>query len=132
MKSMPNAFYNPTKGFMQGFEPKDYYKYMAQSRIVPAPAGNVTIDSFRFYEAIEMLSIPIADSKNAIGEEFDFFHYVFPEEFPAQTTSNWNELPSITNDLLTDYSANLHRIVSWWIRYKRDFANKIMEQVNEY
>ena len=132
MPTINNALFNPTAGFMQGYEPKDYYQYLAKSRVVPAPAGNITIDSFRFYEAIEMLCIPIGDSKNSVGEDFNFYHYVFGDSVPFETTNSWKNLQGIADRALSNYPEKLHEIVSWWIKYKRDFANKIMEQVYEH
>lgn len=132
MPHINNSLFNPTKGFMQGYEPAEYYKYLAESKIVPAPAGNITIDSFRFYEAIEMLCVPIGDSKNSIGENFDFYGYVFDHNLPVERTHNWKELQDIADRTLADYPSKMHQVVSWWIKYKRDFANKIMEQVYEH
>ena len=40
-------------------------------------------------------------------------------------------LSSIVPDLLAEYPANMHRVVAWWIKYKRDFGLKIMEAVHE-
>lgn len=130
MNSVPNILCNATPGFTQGYPLPEYYQKMHESKISPSPAGAITIDSFRFYEAIEMLSLPIADSINSAGVNIGFWELVFGDNFPVKQVSNWNDLQSLVPDLLSNYPANLHRVVSWWIKYKRDFRNKIMEQVN--
>ena len=130
MPSIPNALFNPTPGFTQGYEPKEYFKHIIESRIIPCPAGTSTVDSFRFYEALEMLAIPIGDLRNSSNEKQDYWNFVFEQEVPMPKSSNWFLLDVQVKELLSDYPANMHRVVSWWIKYKRDFAYKIMEQIN--
>jgi hypothetical protein len=131
MNRIPNSLYNPTSGFMQGYSQKEYYKHMAESKIIPAPAGNVTIDSFRFYEAIEMLSLPLADGINSKDERVPFWELMF-DDMPAMIVYDWKTLPKMVPDLIKHYPANMHKVVSWWLLYKRNFSNKIMEQLNEH
>jgi hypothetical protein len=130
--NVPDVLFNPTAGFTQGYEPKEYYKHLLESKVVPAPAGTATIDSFRFYEALEMLALPIGDLKNSVNEEQNFWDFTFEQSTPfIPKTNNWHEVPGIIEKEVNDYPANMHRAVNWWIRYKRDFAYKIMEQINE-
>jgi hypothetical protein len=129
--NIKDAKYNLTKGFAKGDDPKEYYQKLFLAKYAPSPAGAATIDSFRFYEALEMLCLPIADSVSSIGENYGFWELLF-ETMPVVQTDDWNKLQSIVDSLNNDYPANLHRAVCWWIKYKRDFANKIMEQINEH
>ena len=131
LKRLPNAVYKLTKRFAQGETPKDYYRLLASSKFAPAPAGNATIDSFRFYEGLEMLSLPIADRISSVGEDYGFWEILF-KDMPICQIQNWNKLRLLVPQLLEDYPANMHRAVSWWIKQKRDFAYKIMEQINEH
>ena len=130
MPTISNALFNPTPGFTQGYEPKEYYRHILESKIIPCPAGTSTIDSFRFYEALEMLSLPVGDIRNSNNEKQDYWDFVFQQNTPVPKTANWYTLSEITENTLSNYPANMHRAVSWWIRYKRDFAYKIMEQIN--
>lgn len=131
MPKIKNSLFNPTAGFTQGYGPEEYYKLLSQSKIVPCPAGAASIDSFRFFESIEMMAIPIGDTKSSKNESFDFWTFLFGEnDFPK--TDNWKVLERMIGEILSDYPANLHRLVSWWIKYKRDFAIQIMEQINEH
>ena len=126
-----HTLFNATPAFSLGYPIKEYYSLLSKSRIAPAPAGNVVIDSFRFFEAIEMMCLPIGDLKNSRGEEFDFFHFVYPDGVPVRRMSNWNLIERMVSNLLEEYPNNMHQAVSWWIKYKRDLSLKIMEQVNE-
>ena len=131
LSKMPDSMFNATPAFSLGYPLKEYYSLLSKSRIAPAPAGNVVIDSFRFFEAIEMLCLPIGDLKNAEGEVFDFFNFVCPNGVPVIGTSDWSLVGRIVSHLLQEYPNNMHKVVSWWIKYKRDLSLKIMEQVNE-
>jgi len=132
MKDYKPEHYWPTAGFMQGGHPKDYYAELAKSKVSPAPAGTATIDSFRFYEGLELLAVPVGDTKNSVGEDFDYWNYMFEQSVPFPKTNDWKNLPGMVDSIIAEYPANMHKIVSWWIKYKRDFANKIMEQINEH
>jgi hypothetical protein len=131
IQAMPNALFKPTAGFAQGDKPVDYYRTLASARIAPAPSGAVVIDSFRFFEAIEMLCLPIADRVDPKGNSLEFYKYVFGYEIPVTHVSNWSELHKLTPELLNQYPKNMHKVVTWWIKYKRDLGIKIMRQVNE-
>jgi hypothetical protein len=131
MPSLQNALYKPTAGFAQGDTPKEYYKNLSTARIAPCPAGAQVVDTFRFFEAIEMLALPIGDLVDSKGREGDYFHYIFQADMPIVKIKDWNVLPNIVPDLVAEYPANMHRVVAWWLRYKRNFGLKIMEAVHE-
>jgi hypothetical protein len=131
MPGLQNTLYKPTEGFAQGDTPKDYYKHLSTAKIAPCPAGAQVVDTFRFFEAIEMLTLPIGDLIDSKGKEGDYFHYIFQADMPIVKVKDWNMLSSIVPDLLAEYPANMHRVVAWWIKYKRDFGLKIMEAVHE-
>jgi hypothetical protein len=129
MPYIENSLFEPTKGFAQGGTPEEYYSKLSQARFAPCPAGAVVVDTFRFFEAIEMLSLPIGDLKNSRGEHDDFLTYALDNP-PCPVVYEWEELQGIINMCKTDYHKRLHTIVCWWIKYKRDLSFKIMEQVN--
>ncbi len=125
-----NSFYNPTNGFAEGLKPKNYYDKMSLSKIVPCPSGAEVIDSFRFYEAIETLCLPIGDRIDSKGINPDFYNFVFGDIHPIKTLENWNHLSELLPNLLETYMSNMHKTVCWWIKYKRDLSIEIMRQVN--
>ena len=127
MPRMKNSLYKPTEGFAQGDPPNEYYQNMAAAKVVPAPSGAAVIDNFRFFEALEMLALPIGDLKQANGRETNFYEYVYGKTIPVPLTHDWQQLGKIISEIMNDYPANMHKAVCWWIKYKRDFANKIME-----
>ena len=130
MPEMPNSFYNPTTGFAEGLSPKRYYDKMFLSKIVPCPSGAMVIDSFRFYEAIEMLCLPIGDKLDSKMQNTNFFNFLFQGEHSIKTVENWQNLSGLLPELLNNYTSEMHQVVCWWIKYKRDLFNELMRQVN--
>jgi hypothetical protein len=130
LPKVPNALFTLTAGFAQGGEPIEYYKALASAKIAPAPSGAATMDTFRFFEAIEMLCLPIFDKIDSKGVSRDFYKDVFGYDIPTTGVVNWDELHQLIPELLSQYPGNMHKIVSWWIKYKRDLGIKIMRQIN--
>jgi hypothetical protein len=130
MPNIPNSFYNPTTGFAEGLKPKQYYDKMFLSKIVPCPSGAIVVDSFRFYEAIEMLCLPIGDKLDSKMQNTDFFNFLFEDNHRIKTFENWKHLSDLLPELLNNYTSEMHQIVCWWIKYKRDLSIKLMRQVN--
>jgi hypothetical protein len=129
MPKLKNSLYKPTDGFAKGDNPKEYYNNLLSSKVCPAPSGAVVIDSFRFYEALEMLSLPIADLRDSKNLITNFYYKMF-EIMPIESVTDWYQLSGILEKILKDYPNNMHEAVSWWIKCKRDLSIKIMRQIN--
>ena len=130
MPTLKNSLYGPTQGFSQGDKPKDYYSKLASAKIAPCPSGAAVIDTFRFFESIELLTLPVADTINPKGIQTDFYKNMFGVNVPFNYVSNWNELNKLVPKLLDQYPNNMHQVVCWWIKQKRDLGIKIMRQIN--
>jgi len=130
MPKLKNSLFGPTKGFSLGDKPKDYYAKLASAKIAPCPSGIAVIDTFRFFESMELLTLPIADKLDPSMTETKFYMKMFGPEFPVESVDNWNNIQELIPELLENYPNNMHRVVSWWIKYKRDLGIKIMGQVN--
>jgi hypothetical protein len=130
MPMLKNSLYGPTKGFSLGDKPKDYYAKLSSAKIAPCPSGAAVIDTFRFFESIELLTLPIADKLDPSMTETKFYMKMFGTEFPVESVDNWNNIEKLLPELLESYPNNMHRVVGWWIKYKRDLGIKIMEQIN--
>jgi hypothetical protein len=130
MPTLKNSLYGPTAGFSQGDKPKDYYAKLASAKIAPCPSGAAVIDTFRFFESIELLTLPVADTINPKGIQTDFYKNMFGVNVPFNYVSNWNELNRLVPKLLDQYPNNMHQVVCWWIKQKRDLGIKIMRQIN--
>ena len=129
--NIDNAQFNPTPGFTQGVEPEIYYDMIMKSKIIPCPSGIKVLDSFRFYEALELLALPLADTIDPLGDKTMYFERLFNNTMECPKIQNWMDLPDLMVKLNEGYPNNMHSAVSWWIKYKRDLFNTLMEQINE-
>lgn len=119
-----------TKGFTQGLEPAEYYKRLAAARIAPCPAGTITPDSFRVFEALESMCFVMADNKNSQGTVEKYWQWLFDEEPPFNTVNEWDVLVGWAYNALDDWPKNIQQQTAWWIKKKREFAYKVKEQLN--
>ena len=117
----------PSSGFTQGMPPAEYYALMNRTKIAPCPSGAVIPDSFRMFEALESMCVPIGDMKTPNGDVVGYWDWLFDEIVPFPQVSNWQALNSMTDEVLEGYPQNMHRITSWWIAKKRNFAYEVME-----
>lgn len=117
-----------SEGFTQGEPHKDYYEHMLDSKIAPCPSGAVIPDSFRLFEALECMTIPIADERTPDGTVMEYWDWLFNEATPFPHITNWDRLFGLVPELLEDYPRNIHQITAWYIKYKRDFKYKLLEQ----
>jgi len=125
-----NSIVIRTGGFTQGETHEDYYNYMLSAKIAPAPSGAVIPDSFRLFEALECMAIPIADQKLPSDEIWEYWDWLFGEIVPFPRITNWFAINEIVEDTLINYPNNMHKQTEWWIKWKRKFVYKVIEQLN--
>lgn len=116
-----------TAGFAKGVSPIDYMYNMCNARVAPAPAGPVSADSFRTYEALEAGAVPIVDQISQAGD-FAYSFYLFDNPpFPA--LYNYDDLPGYTRDALKDYPHLNNEVQAWWIRTKRNLIFQFLADI---
>lgn len=133
LKIMPRK-YNieafDTQGFTQGMSHLDYYMGMVGAKVAPAPSGAIIPDSFRLFEALECMSIPIGDQRTASGDIMEYWDWLFGEITPFPHITDWESLPAYMKEIRKDYPHNMHKQTAWWLLYKRNFKIKVLEQLN--
>jgi len=127
----PDYDINRTSGFTKGFGHQEYYERTVKAKIVPNPAGAYSPDCFRLVEAFECMCVPIADEKDAHGFIDGYWEWFFKEQLPFPLIKDWNNLPGYIEDVLNNWPDIMHQQTAWWINYKRDFAYKVLEQLND-
>jgi hypothetical protein len=121
-----------TKGFTQGYDdPKEYYKRMASAKVTPCPSGPAIQDTFRTYEALEAMSIPIVDSKTPEDAgPTDYWTILFGKEPPFPIIrDDYESLPNYVRNLEADWPRNINRITAWWIAKKREYAQNLNDDI---
>lgn len=108
-----------TSGFSQGFPRDEYYDWMSRAKVAPAPRGNISPDSFRLYEAMEVGAVPITEDR-------EFWNYLFGDHRFAVIDSDWEEIKSITQHILDYYPFDNNRVQAWWMRKKLDIQDDLL------
>lgn len=119
-----------TQGFTQGMPHQEYYQKMARAKVVPCPSGAVVPDSFRLFEALECMAIPIADEVNPSGTIHGYWDWLFNQTTPFPKIVHWHEVNDKIQESLQNYDSLVQKQTCWWLKYKRDFKLTIKEQLN--
>jgi hypothetical protein len=117
-----------TDGFTQGMDPDDYARLMTSTKVAPAPAGPASPDSFRLYEALQAHAVPIADDVTPGYDSAGYWRTVFPDA-PFPILTGYEQLRGYVGDQLGCWPANANRIAAWWMRYKRQMAGWLREDL---
>ena len=126
-----NVFIHESEGFTRGLSHQDYYNGMAAAKVATAPSGANVPGSFRLYEALECMAIPIADECNPQGTINSYWDWLFGEVTPIPKIVNYENLPGKIENKLKQFPKISHEVTAWYIKHKKDFAYKVMEQLNE-
>lgn len=118
-----------TEGFTQGMKSPEYYKHIANAKVVPCPSGVVSPDSFRLYEALEFGAIPIADdiSPDIDYDSTGYWNKVLPNA-PFPTLKN-NKIASLIDKALNNFPQYSNDVFSWWIKQKRQFSYDLIDDI---
>jgi len=121
LQNIPDGELLVTAGFAKGLEQSEYYKKMAQAKAVPAPKGNISPDSFRFYEALELGAVPIA-------ENIEFWNKLFPDN-DLPIVEQWNDIEGFI-DYISKNQEYRNRCVAWWIQKKIEIQQELIGQTD--
>lgn len=131
LKNLRNGDLVCTPGFWQGLDRAEYYRRMAQAKIVVCPAGVSTPDTLRVAEALEAGCIPIADGlHHRVGYPSGYWQYVFGENPPFPVIDDdWRSLPKVIDEVLSQWPSNRNQCVEWWKNYKRKMVSWLSEDL---
>lgn len=127
LKKMSSGTLIETDGFAQGIDQQKYMQLMCQAKTAPSPAGPISADAFRTYEALEAGAVPIADNLSARGDH-DYWDYLFGS-VPFPTISKYENLPGYIGDYVAKYPMGNNVAQAWWIKKKRDLKVGIYQDV---
>jgi hypothetical protein len=103
----------------------DYDSVLRQTKFCPAPMGNVMIETWRTYEAIENGCIPLVESRIFCNYYRDLFGH-----HPIPTFSNWRQARVFAKELSCSpprLDALQAEIFSWWQGEKIYVRDKMIE-----
>jgi hypothetical protein len=120
---------------------QDYADVLAESTFVMCPAGNITPDTFRFYEALEFGAIPVVEDSGGLraltriltpsrlirvkpwkerrwrqcirkAMTPSYWNQLYSNELPFPLVCNWWELEDALDELNTEHTAGAVQV--WW------------------
>lgn len=105
--------------FTGDLPPGVYADMMRRARFVPCPAGNVSLDSFRVYEALQAGAVPILDCRTAQRTmDARFWSLVFGDDHPLPVADeDWS--------VAVDRTALPIEVAAWWTQYKRRWRHAL-------
>jgi hypothetical protein len=109
--------------------PQGFSNLLFDSTFSPCPMGNVQLECFRPYEALECGSIPIVERRLTL----DYFHELLGEH-PIPTVRSWPEARHFIERMLqrpSEIDALQDRCLSWWDNYKRNYREQLVELIGE-
>lgn len=101
----------------------EYSEVLAQSAFSPCPMGNVNLESFRIYEALECGSIPIVERRMTL----DYFANLLGDH-PIPTVRSWFEAQRLICRMIEnpdEIDAVQDRCSKWWNDYKRRYSESV-------
>lgn len=144
LSKMDDGYLKGISGFggytPDGMDYQEYLDIMCQSKFVICPAGSMSVDSFRLYEAMECGAIPITDKRAPRDHpDHNYWSDVCPyngltylwewDEDILRSVFLWNEKPPVStiplaykNHIYTGPSHNY-----WWFRYKHELEEKLLK-----
>jgi hypothetical protein len=119
----PQLVRNTEPGTHQPLPRLDYQQSLLDSVFIPCPMGNVSLETFRIYEALECGAIPLLERRV-------FFHYfagLFGDH-PLPVFTHWRQAAEFAVSIRNDSPA-LSRLqqqcIDWWRDYKATLGARI-------
>jgi hypothetical protein len=108
---------------------KDYYRIVSQSIFIPCPFGNVNIDTYRLFEALEVGAIPIILKGHAF-QPYGYYNILLGNH-PIPVFSSWKDagrfMSSLTDRSTIELSEQIRR---WYQLFKVDLKVRIKEIIS--
>jgi hypothetical protein len=107
----------------------EYQQILHQSVFAPSAMGNVNLECYRPYEALQRGAVPILEKRLGL----DYFTKLLGKH-PMPTFFTWRDAARFVASMQGDHAAQDHLIAEcsdWWIGYKRNLSARIAQFVQE-
>jgi len=128
LRPLDNGWIKETNGFARGLCRTEYLTNLAASKTAPCPPGAVSVDTFRFYEALEAGCCPIADDVKPLQSfRSNYFVKLFSDlAFP--TFTDYADLKMLIKKSV-DYPNMNNKVMAWWINKKYQLKERIKQDL---
>lgn len=127
LKMVNRGYLYESPGFWLGLPHAEYYKRMAESKVVACPAGGAFPESLRMGEALEAGCVPIVEDRVING--VSYWKYVLGEEPPFPTLVYWTDFPRLMDQALRDWPSSRDKLQVWWAKYKAKMCDWFIEDL---
>ncbi len=107
------------------YTPERCAEILLDSVFAPSPMGNVNVECWRMYEALESGTIPIVERRLGL----DYFRGMFGPH-PLPTVSSWSEARALMRQTLKDpgaLDALQSTCLAWWAEFKASLPGKVSD-----
>jgi hypothetical protein len=114
-------------GPVQRLGKAQYEQILSDSVFVPCCMGNVNLETYRVYEALECGAVPILEKRTSL----DYFRGLLGDH-PMPSFVTWEQAARFMLAIQHDRAAQdelLLRCSRWWEAYKRDLTQRIQDFV---
>jgi len=125
----PSFVHLTDRGSTQYLGKKQYMQVLCDSVFVPCCMGNVNLDSYRIYEALECGAVPILEKRGSL----DYFRNLLGDH-PMPSFTNWREARRFLKEIQFDHAAQdemLLRCSRWWTVYKENLTLRVQDWVGQ-
>jgi hypothetical protein len=116
---------NPDGGRPQLLGSREFSQLLSNTVFAPCPMGNVNIECFRTYEALERGAIPIVEKRWGL----DYYRNLLGNH-PMPTVRSWSEARRMVQAMMKN-GDQIDRVqrecIEWWDGYKRSYTASIAE-----
>lgn len=113
-------------GRWQNLPAEDYINYLRESAFIPCPLGNVSQESLRVFEALQVGSIPVLEKRRSMDA-----HRAVLGDHPLPTFFNWQDAAVAMRHLWQEPQA-LDKLqaecIAWW----RDYKLRLSAEVEQF
>lgn len=136
-----HSYLEATEGFTQGLDRNSYCEELAATKVILAPSGPCSADTFRVWEALEAGCIPIVDD-GPIPDPLGRTDASYPRGFwslllgedrcpPFPAVDSWEQAPDVAESVLSDWPASANRVSAWYQGWKRNLRLRLIDDVAE-
>lgn len=123
----PSFVHVTGQGSTQQLGKAQYKQILRDSVFVPCCMGNVNLDCYRVYEALECGAVPILEKRISL----DYFRGLLGDH-PMPSFVSWRSAARFLNEIKDDHAAQdemLLRCSRWWTAYKSSLTQSIQRFV---
>ena len=101
----------------------DYQEVLAESGFAPAPMGNVLLETCRIYEALELGSIPLLETRRT----YPYYRHVLGDH-PLPSFSRWRDAAAFVQRFIYEpaqLDALQRTCLDWWAGFKPQLSERV-------